>query len=171
MTPRHLFFSHASEDKPTVEMVAALLLQHRPDVHIWIDKYEIVAGADLLETIGAGMDRAEHFFVFISPVSVGKPWVRAELHDALTQDITGCKPGFVVPVLLGQPAEFPAFLRARKYIDVSGVPEVWLREFDGILDGAFKDGPQMRPNLTVNIALGKGPAVSEGDPAKTATVT
>lgn len=166
-----VFFSHASEDKPIVEQIAARVLAHLPHLDIWIDKYRIVGGEDLLAKIGAGMDEAEKSFVFVSPVSVVKPWVAAELRDALALDLAGDKPGFVVPVLVEKPDAFPAFLRSRKDIDVTKPADVWLREFEGVVAGGFHDAPQLQPNLTIRVQKGPGPAGDQGrDPDRVVTI-
>lgn len=146
-----VFFSHASEDKPAVLQVQARLQAAYPDLGIWIDRYEIAAGNDLVEAIGKGMDEADVFFVFISPASITKPWVKAELHDAITQEITGSKPGWIVPVVLSRPDSFPAFIRAKKYIAVGDLPErEWLAEFEHAITGArTEDRPDLEDNTVI----------------------
>ena len=72
------FFSYAHEDQETVEIIHAALAAEYPDHAVWVNKYEIVAGESLLEKIAEGIDEAEKFFVFLSKVSITKPWVKRE---------------------------------------------------------------------------------------------
>ncbi|WP_166793237.1 toll/interleukin-1 receptor domain-containing protein [Cryobacterium lactosi] len=136
MPTKRIFFSHASEDKATVLAVHSELIAHFPDLDAWIDTYEIVGGDSLLDKIAEGMDNADKFFVFLSPISVTKPWVQRELNRALTQEIKGTKPDYVVPVLLGNIDRVPPFLEEKKYIDLhrQTVAE-WTAEMKASIDG------------------------------------
>jgi hypothetical protein len=133
---KKIFFSHATEDKKTVLQVHAELIARFPDIDAWIDTYEIVGGESLLDKIAEGMDDAEKFFVFLSPSSITKPWVQRELNRALTQEIKGVKPEYVVPVLLGNIGKIPPFLEEKKYIDLhrQTVAE-WTAEMKASIDG------------------------------------
>jgi hypothetical protein len=131
-----LFFSHATEDKATVLQVAERLRKAHPELQPWIDTFEIVGGQALLDKIAEGMDSASRFFVFLSPVSVKKPWVNAELKRALTQEIGGSKPDYVVPVKMGGLTAMPPFIEPKKYIDLDRLSEPeWLAEFHAAATG------------------------------------
>lgn len=136
MPTKKIFFSHASEDKETVLQVHAELISRFPDLDAWIDTYEIVGGESLLDKIAEGMDDADKFFVFLSPISITKPWVKRELNRALTQEIKGIKPDYVVPVLLGNIEKTLPFLEEKKYIDLhrQTVAE-WTAEIKATIDG------------------------------------
>ncbi|GAA1155005.1 toll/interleukin-1 receptor domain-containing protein [Nocardioides aquiterrae] len=126
---RRIFFSHASEDKGRMLQVYGKLLEHHPDLDPWVDTFEITGGQVLLDKIAEGMDAAERFFVFLSPVSIKKPWVQAELKRALTQEIGGERPDFVVPIKMGGLTEVPPFVEAKKYIDLDRLTEhEWVAE-------------------------------------------
>ncbi len=146
-----VFFSHASEDKPIVRQVLRLLTDTYPEVEPWLDEFEIVSGQSLLEKIGQGMDGAEKFLVFLSPTSIKKPWVLAELRDALTLDIQGVKPDFVIPVIVEGLDALPPFLRDKKHIDLTKLTQdKWLPEMKAAIDGRFADRKvEDEPNLVV----------------------
>jgi hypothetical protein len=108
-----IFFSHASEGKPLVEAVYSEFVDAHPDHKPWVDRYEIAAGQNLIDKITEGMDRAEKFFIFLSPESVEKPWVKRELHRALMREIDGVDPDFIVPVKIGGLEQVPPFLEQR----------------------------------------------------------
>ncbi len=125
-----LFFSYASEDTAVVLQIYGRVALGFPDLEPWMDKFEIVAGNDLIDKIAAGMDDADKFFIFLSAASIEKPWVRAELRRALMAEIKGVKPEFIVPVKLGAITAFPPFIESKRYIDVEKLTEAeWLAEF------------------------------------------
>jgi hypothetical protein len=64
------------------------------------------------------MNEAEKFFIFLSPMSVNKPWVQRELRRALMREISGVDPQFIVPIKLGELDRLPAFLEDKLYIDL-----------------------------------------------------
>ena len=96
-----VFFSHAAEDKPLVEQVFLRMCQRSPDIKGWLDKYEILGGDDLIETVHAGIEPSNKFLIFLSQNSIDKPWVRTELRKALSDEINGIKPEFVIPIKIG----------------------------------------------------------------------
>lgn len=78
--------------------------------------------------------------------------------NAVTQEINGVKPGFVVPVLIAKPETVPPFVRTKKYIDLNRLPSEWLLEFKGSIVGisalVLPDAPT---NLRVDVTPGDGP--------------
>jgi hypothetical protein len=148
------FFCHASEDKPAVEQVLARVTSAYPEVAVWIDKYEIVAGEDLISKIAQGIEDADKFFVFLSEQSINKPWVTAELRKALIHEIDGVKPDFIVPVKLGSISKFPPFIESKKYIDLERQTETeWLAEFHRALTGAAgAQAVEHQDNLEITLA-------------------
>ncbi len=146
-----VFFSHATEDKGRVLQVYGRLIEAYPDLDPWIDTFEIVGGQQLLDAIAAGMDAASRFFVFLSPVSIGKSWVKAELRRALTQELGGARPDYVVPVKMGGLQIVPPFVESKKYIDLDRLTErEWLAEFYAAATGAkLPSGVVTKQNLEV----------------------
>jgi hypothetical protein len=146
-----VFFSHASEDKESVQQVFQRVAADYPDVKGWLDRFEIVGGDDLIEKLAAGIDGADKFLIFISEESVGKPWVRAELRKALMAEIEGVKPDFIVPVKLGPVTKFPPFIESKYYIDLETKTEAeWLPEIYAAITGVpSASEPDARDNLVV----------------------
>ena len=145
-----LFFSHASEDKPLVEAVYQEFVSAFPHYKPWVDKYEIVGGDSLVEKIASGMDQANKFFIFLSPISVEKPWVKKELHRALIREIYGTQP-YIIPVKVGDLKSLPPFLEEKLYIDLPQLtkPE-WLAQFDAAIKGVAPAPGQGASNVSIN---------------------
>lgn len=146
-----LFFSHATEDKGRILQVYGRLIEAFPDLDPWIDTFEITGGQALLDKIAEGMDQAVRFFVFLSPISVTKPWVQAELRRALTQELGGKRPDYVVPVKLGGLTSVPAFVEHKKYIDLDRLTQAeWLAEFRAAATGTkLPNGVSTVENLVI----------------------
>jgi hypothetical protein len=152
-----IFFSYASEDAALVDAVYGEFVTEYPHHEPWLDKYEIVGGDSLLEKIASGMNEADKFFVFLSPVAITKPWVQRELRRALMREIQGVDPSFIVPVKIGDLREMPAFLEDKKYIDVSRLRrEEWLAQFDAAIRGEAK-GPSGNGTSNVQVTVQYSP--------------
>ena len=148
------FFSHASEDKKLVEQVFLKVCDKFPDLEGWLDKYEILGGDDLIETIHAGIENSDKFLIFLSPNSIDKPWVRAELRKALMDEINGIKPEFIVPIKVGHISQFPPFLESRFYIDIEAkTEEEWLRDIHAAITREKRDPESPSDNLRVSVQL------------------
>lgn len=153
------FFSHAGEDFPVVDQIYRRVKVVFPDLAPWLDRYEIVAGNDLLDKIAAGMDEAEKFFIFLSSASVDKPWVKAELKRAIMREITNVEPDYIVPVKLGHIATVPAWIESKYHIDLERLTEAqWLQEFEAAIRG-IRRTPQGA--ATANLQVTKGQTSDE----------
>lgn len=129
------FFSNASEDKASVDLVYQEVREAMPEHAPWLDRYQIVGGEDLLSRIASGMDEAEKFFIFLSPISVTKAWVQAELRRAIVRDIKDVNADYVVPVIIGD-VDPPAFLEHKRYIDLRRLSrEEMIAEFRAAIEG------------------------------------
>lgn len=147
----HVFFSYASEDKATVGAIFDALLKAHPEHRPWVDKYEIVGGESLLDRIAEGMDAAQKFFIFLSPISAEKPWVKAELKRAIMREIEGVDPAYIVPVKVGDLKTIPPFLEGKRYINLGKLTqEEWLTEFDAAITGV---PPQPGSDGSENLSL------------------
>ncbi len=145
------FFSHASEDKALVEVLYNRVRAASPDLSGWLDKYEILAGESLIERIAAGMDESDKFVIFLSPVSIKKPWVKRELRRAIMREIEGVNPDFIIPVLIGEITAVPAFLEDKKYIPLHRMTEAeWLPELVAAIRGIRPDPAEA---LEENVAV------------------
>ncbi len=130
------FFCHASEDKPVVEAVYQRLKSNAPDIAPWLDKYEIVGGQSLIDRIAEGMDDSDKFVVFLSRISVKKPWVRRELRRAIMREIADVEPDHIIPVLVEPLDTIPPFLEDKKYIALYGLTETeWIAELSAAIRG------------------------------------
>jgi hypothetical protein len=151
-----VFLSHASEDKVLVEQVHLRIVKQFPEIKSWLDKYEILAGDDLIEKIHSGITESNRFIIFLSPNSIDKPWVRTELRKALMDEINGIKPEFIIPIKIGTIPTFPPFLESRFYIDIEKkTEEEWLREFYAAIHRKKKplEEPSENLRVTTHIAL------------------
>jgi hypothetical protein len=76
------------------------------------------------------------FVIFLSPVSITKPWVNRELRRAIMREIEGVDPDFIIPVLIGEIDAVPAFLEGKKYVALHRMPEEeWLPELVAAIQG------------------------------------
>ncbi len=140
-----------------MEIIHAALAAEYPDHAVWVNKYEIVAGESLLEKIAEGIDEAEKFFVFLSKVSITKPWVKREYALAIMDEIEGIRPDFIAPVLLENIGRVPRFLEDKLYIDLPGMTQKeWMAAFDAAITGtpAQPDGLD-DDNLSVGVERGR----------------
>jgi hypothetical protein len=153
-----VFFSHASEDKGVVEAVYAEFAVAHPEHEPWVDMYEIVGGDSLLDKIARGMDESEKFFIFLSTVSVTKPWVKAELRRALMREIDNVEPSYIVPVKVGDLSTIPAWLEDKLYIDLGKLTkDEWLSQFDAAITGTPLGPPGPGGNSNIECRLAYGP--------------
>jgi hypothetical protein len=149
-----IFFSHASEDKPLVEQVLLRVEKRFPEIKGWLDKYEILGGDDLIETVHAGIESSDKFLIFLSPNSIDKPWVRTELRKALYDEISGIKPEFIIPIKVGHISQFPPFLEGKFYIDIeSKTEEEWLQDIYSAITRQKKATDSPTDNLSISIQL------------------
>lgn len=79
-TPR-VFLSYAFEDKPLAELIARTLQANGIDT--WWAEWCIGAGDSIRQRIDEGLGTCTHFVVLLTPSSVAKPWVAAEMDAAL----------------------------------------------------------------------------------------
>ena len=98
------------------------------------------------------MDASEKFFIFLSPVAVGKPWVKRELQRALMREIDDVNPDYIVPVKVGGLEKVPPFLETKAYIDLNRLTkDEWLTEFDASITGAPNRPEMGQDNLLCEI--------------------
>lgn len=149
-----VFFSHASEDKSLVEQVFLRVVKRFPNIKGWLDKYEILGGDDLIETVYSGIQTSDKFLIFLSPNSIDKPWVRTELRKALSDEISGIKPEFIIPIKVGHISQFPPFLESRFYIDIeSKIEEEWLQDIYSAITREKKVTDAPTNNLLISLQL------------------
>jgi hypothetical protein len=67
-----VFISHSSADKSFAQMIAARLREH--DLDAWIDNDKILAGDNILESIGGGLTTMDLLVFIVSQASLNSPW-------------------------------------------------------------------------------------------------
>ncbi|MGZ8347811.1 MAG: TIR domain-containing protein, partial [Allosphingosinicella sp.] len=111
-----VFVSHSSKDKPAVEALAEALRARGIDV--WLDKWEIGAGDDIVAKINEGLDKAGCGIIVFSKQSWESLWVRAEASYLQYARVEEGK--VLIPVVVGSDRLWlPPLLRplARRGID------------------------------------------------------
>jgi MTH538 TIR-like domain (DUF1863). len=82
-----VFLCHGSEDKPLARRIASDLLTAA--IETFFDEWEIRAGDSIRQKIDAGLKGCTHFIVLLSPTSVQRPWVNAEMDAGFVRKISG----------------------------------------------------------------------------------
>jgi len=96
--PRHVFLSHASEDKFAI-VEPFYEACKRKGISAWYDAAEIRWGDSLVKKIEEGLATSKIVLLFISKDSLKKKWPENELTAALSQEI--CNNKLVLPLVLG----------------------------------------------------------------------
>ena len=86
MEPGRIFISHSSKDKEFANLVVAQL--RSPDMAPWIDSEQIIAGDDIFEQLGQGLQLMDTLVFLISAASLRSEWVDLEVKYAVTREIT-----------------------------------------------------------------------------------
>ncbi|QLH38092.1 MAG: CHAT domain-containing protein [Defluviicoccus sp.] len=92
-----VFISHSSKDKPAVEALAQALRAR--GINVWLDKWEIRAGDDIVAKINDGLEEAGGGIVVFSKESWDNPWVQAEANYLQYARIKEGK--VLIPVIVG----------------------------------------------------------------------
>jgi hypothetical protein len=124
-TSPNVFICHASEDKSRFVIPFATALRAK-GVEAWVDQFEIHSGDSLVAKIfNEGIEKASAIIAVISPASVSKPWVQAEIDVAFVRRIEGkCK---LIPIVLDD-AKVPTALTAIRWETISDTTN-----FEGVL--------------------------------------
>jgi hypothetical protein len=102
------FLSHTTKDADLAGRLARDLIEAGVDV--WYSEWEMKLGDSLRRRIEAGIDKATHFMVLLTPASLASEWVQTELDTGLVNRIAGkCR---LIPILSDISIEqVPATLR------------------------------------------------------------
>jgi hypothetical protein len=113
--PKRIFLSYSHNDHPFVLMLANDL--HQAGLDVWIDKWELKPGDQLIEAIGDGIGTSDYFLPVLTPSFLSSKFSKRELHEALYSELGdhGVK---VIPIL-AKKCEIPPFLRSIIYADFS----------------------------------------------------
>ena len=88
-TPK-VFLSYTSDNLDLARRIAEALMAKGIDT--WWDKWCIYPGDSLRRKIDEGLTDCTHFLVLLTPQSIDKPWVNAEMDAALVQKLDNrCK--------------------------------------------------------------------------------
>lgn len=108
--PRKVFLSHALEDQLLAKEVAETL--QRNGIDTWWAEWSMKAGDSLRQKVDEGLRDCTHFLVLLTPTSLTKPWVNAEIDAGFIRKIqdqvrfiplraNGLKPTELPPLLQG----------------------------------------------------------------------
>ncbi len=116
-TPR-TFLCHATEDKEIAKPLAEEL--QRNGIDTFYDEWEIGPGDNLIQKLEEGIGDCTHFIVLLTPISIQKPWVRAERDAGLVRNIAGkCK---FIPLRCGLDLDqLPPLLEAKQAPALGGI--------------------------------------------------
>jgi hypothetical protein len=81
------FVCHASEDNELARRIASDL--HANGIDTFFAEWEIRAGDSLRRKIDAGLESCTHFIVLVTPTSLNKAWVNAEIDAAFIRKVEG----------------------------------------------------------------------------------
>lgn len=87
LTAPCVFLCHASEDKPLARQIAGDF--QAQGIETFFDEWEIGPGDSLRQKIDAGLGRCTHFVVLLTPSSLSKPWVNAEMDAGFVRRVNG----------------------------------------------------------------------------------
>lgn len=88
--PPKVFLSYTSDDQELAARIANALQQN--GIETWWDKWCISPGESLRQKIDEGLSGCTHFLVLLTPQSLAKPWVNAEMDAALVRKLNNlCK--------------------------------------------------------------------------------
>lgn len=86
----HVFLSYTTADRDLAESIANALMAQ--GIETWWDKWEVRSGDSLRQKIDSGIGGCTHFLVLLTPSSIDKPWVNAELDAAFVRKVSDeCK--------------------------------------------------------------------------------
>ncbi|KQW72340.1 toll/interleukin-1 receptor domain-containing protein [Ensifer sp. Root127] len=85
--PPKAFLSYSFEDSELAEKLALGLMAKGID--IWWAEWEIGSGDSLRQKIDEGLGNCTHFLVLLTPVAIGKPWVKLEMDAGLVRRVSG----------------------------------------------------------------------------------
>ena len=114
-TPKRVFLSHSSKDKPYVRSLKKRL--EARGIESWLDEAELRTGDSLGSKISEAIQNSDAVVAVLSEASVGSRWVNEELRQAMARQIERSRT-LVLPVLKEKCA-LPAFLADKLYEDFS----------------------------------------------------
>jgi hypothetical protein len=83
-----LYLAHASEDHETLAKPLAHTLMAN-GIDVWFDEWEVRTGNSLRRKMEEGLANCTHFVVLLTPNSIHKPWVEAEIDAGFVRTVNG----------------------------------------------------------------------------------
>ncbi|RKH49681.1 toll/interleukin-1 receptor domain-containing protein [Corallococcus sp. AB050B] len=113
----HVFLSHSSDDKPSVEELA-WRMREEAKLEPFLDKWHLIPGAPWQPALEQALADSETVAVFLGPSGPG-PWHNEELQLALMRAVQRRDDFRVIPVLLpgASPEQLSGFLGLRTWVD------------------------------------------------------
>ena len=110
-----VFLSYTTADAALAERIARALMDS--GIQTWWAQWEIRGGDSLRQKIEEGLGSCTHFLVLLTPNSLAKPWVNAELDAAFVRKLGGgCR---LIPIRHGvDPKELSPFLQALRSLSI-----------------------------------------------------
>ncbi len=99
--PPRAFLCHASDDDPLARRLGVALQEAGIDT--FLDDWSIAAGESIRQRIDAGISDCTHFVVLLTPASIDKRWVNAEIDGGFVQKIR--EQAAFLPIRYNLPAE------------------------------------------------------------------
>ena len=145
------FLSHASEDKELAIRIAEDF--QRQGINTFFDKWEIGPGDSIRAKIDAGLENCTHFVVLLTPQSIGKPWVNAEIDAAFVAKVERrCK---LIPLRFNLAIDRLSPLLRALHAPALENYDKDIRELIDWIHGISKKPPIGQPPVTISQALGK----------------
>ena len=149
----HAFLCHGSEDKVLVERIATGL--RAAGIDVFFDQWCIEPGDSIRQRIDQGLEDCTHFVVLLTPASLTKPWVNAEIDAGFVKKLEGyCR---FVPLRYGLGAEaLPPLLAALNSPSIEDTSfDEDLRELVGFILGITRKPPLGEPAIAPTAATTK----------------
>lgn len=108
--PLNIFISYSSQDRNLVNKVCNTI--ENKDVCVFVDEYSIDCGENITDQIVKAINKCDLFVLLWSKNSKKSEWVQQEIGIAKGKQ----KP--ILPVVLNQGLELPAFIKELKFLAV-----------------------------------------------------
>lgn len=146
-----IFISHNHKDKVIIEPIADRLAEIFGRENIFYDSWSIQPGDGIIDKMDEGLDKATHFFFFVSENSIKSHMVKMEWQNAIFKSSQGrCK---VIPVRLDV-TSMPAVLAQSLYIDLySNGVETTIAQMVNVIQGnsTYSSSSSKFSNLTFTV--------------------
>lgn len=110
-----VFISHNYLDKTIIEPIAIKLAEIFGKENVFYDSWSMQPGDGIIDKMNEGLEKATHFFFFVSKNSLSSNMVKMEWQNAIYKSTKGkCK---VIPIRLDE-SSLPPIMAQSLYIDL-----------------------------------------------------